>query len=296
LFLFDGRLQASIGIRAQSYRISAADRPGVLQGVQAENSVVGDGSLSYFFRTTGTKIRGHVGNGFRAPSLFERFGQGTFSNVGFVRFGDPTVRAEQSISVDAGIDQRMLKDRIRFGGTYFYTRLQRTIVFTGFTVDPLGLGRFSGYANRPGGIARGIETYADLAPFRGTDIRASYTFTNSDRSVPSQGLLSEYVIPSHLFGVALTQRYKRFLFSAELNYTGSYIAPVFENDFPFRTANLRFDGYTKVDTFASYERPVSEKAVVTLFAGVDNLFNSKYFENGFRAPGAVGRGGIRLKF
>jgi outer membrane receptor protein involved in Fe transport len=86
------------------------------------------------------------------------------------------------------------------------------------------------------------------------------------------------------------------LFSADLNYTGSYIAPVFENDFPFRTANLRFDGYTKVDAFASYERPVSEKTVVTLYAGVDNLFNSKYFENGFRAPGAVARGGVRLKF
>src|SRR5712675_470763 len=80
-----------------------------------------------------------------APSLFERFGQGTFSSLGFRRFGDPTLRAEQSISFDFGFDQRVAKDRARFGATYFYTHLKRVIGFNNFfVVDPLGLGRFSG--------------------------------------------------------------------------------------------------------------------------------------------------------
>src|SRR5438552_10663624 len=141
LSLFDRRLQVSLGLRGQFYRIRAADRPGFLSNITAKRSVTGDGAIAYLIRSHGTKLRVHAGNGFRAPSLFERFGEGTFSSAGFVRFGDPTLRAEQSISVDGGVDQRMAHDRILFGATYFYTRLQRIIAFTGFATDPLGLGR-----------------------------------------------------------------------------------------------------------------------------------------------------------
>jgi outer membrane receptor protein involved in Fe transport len=60
--------------------------------------------------------------------------------------------------------------------------------------------------------------------------------------------------------------------------------------------NLTFDGYTKADLFVSYERSLSERIVMTLFGGADNIFNRRYFENGFRAPGAVGRAGINFRF
>jgi len=296
IFLLDDRLQISLGARGQFFSVSAADRPGFLGSITPERSLTGDGSIAYFLRSTNTKLRAHVGNGFRAPSLFERFGQGTFARLGLTRFGDPTLRAEQSISVDAGFDQRVARDRARFGATYFYTRLQRVIAFKGFIVDPLGLGRFSGYVNQPGGISRGVETYVEAAPWRGGEWRASYTYTNSDRFVPARGMQPEYVIPKHLFGMTLTQRYRSFLLSFDLNRTGAYLAPVFENDFPFRTAELTFPGYTKADLFGSYERAISERVVMTFFGGAENLFAAKYFENGFRAPGTVARGGINLRF
>jgi vitamin B12 transporter len=293
IFLLDGQLQISIGARGQFYRISTADRPGVLGSINTESSVTGDGSIAYFIRSSGTKLRAHVGNGFRAPSLFERFGEAVIANTP-QRIGDPTLRAEQSIGVDGGFDQRLSRDRLRFGATYFYTRLQRVIDFN--FIDPLGLRLNGGYFNRPGGLARGLETYFEAVPFRGTDLRASYTFTNSDRFVPNAGLQQEYVIPRHLFGLTLNQRYKAFLFSFDLNLTGSHLAPVFENDFPFRTASLKFDGYTKADAYLSYERALSEHVVLVLFGGADNIFNRKYFENGFRAPGATGRGGASVRF
>src|ERR1051325_10723380 len=138
LSFLDDRLRLSIGVRGQWYRIRSADRPGVLQGREAETSATGDGAIAYFIRSTGTKLRAHVGNGFRAPSLFERFGEGDFGAAGVIRFGDPTLKAEQSISADGGFDQRLANDRVLFGATYFYTRLQRLIAFTGFVVDPLG--------------------------------------------------------------------------------------------------------------------------------------------------------------
>jgi vitamin B12 transporter len=290
------RLKLSLGIRGQWYRIRSADRPGLLQGRESESSVTGDGAIAYFIRSTGTKLRAHVGNGFRAASLFERFGEGTFGSAGTQRFGDPTLRAEQSISADGGFDQRLASDRVSFGATYFYTRLQRVIAFTSFAVDPLGLGRFSGYLNRPGGLSRGVETYLNASPVRGMDLRVSYTFTNSDRQLPNQGLRPEYVIPKHLFGLTWNQRYRAFLFSFDLNHTGSYLAPVFENNFPFRQADLTFDGYTKGDLFASYERKTSENVSLVFFGGVENVFHEKYYENGFLAPGTLGRGGIKVRF
>jgi vitamin B12 transporter len=296
LSFLNDRLRLSLGVRGQWYRIRSADRPGFLEGREAESSVTGDGSLAYFINRTGTKLRAHVGNGFRAPSLFERFGEGTFAGVGLTRFGDPTLRAEQSISVDGGFDQRLASDRFVFGATYFYTRLQRAIGFTGFFEDPLGVGRFSGFVNRPGGLSRGVESYLQAAAWKGMDLRTSYTYTNSDSAGSSGGLSTEFVIPKHLIGFTLTQRIKSFILNVDVNRTGSYKAPVFENSFPFRQASLIFDGYTKADVFASYERRAGERMIVVFYGGVENLFDRQYYENGFLAPGAVGRGGIRVTF
>jgi iron complex outermembrane receptor protein len=296
LVLLDGRFQASLAAREQLYRIRAADRPGFLNNIDARNSLTGDGAVAYFIRLTGTKLRAHVGNGFRAPSLFERFGNGFFENT-LTRFGDPTLRAEQSIAVDAGIDQRTANDKLLFGLTYFYTRLQRVIDFKSFVSffnptgdpDPLGLQRSGGYVNFPGGMSRGLETFVEATPYRGTSIRASYTYTNADRFVPPAGLQPQFVTPKHLFGFSVTQRYRAILASFSLNRTGQYIAPVFP-------ATLTFDGYTKADLFVSYERRFAERFAMTLFGGADNVFNRTYFENGFRAPRAVARGGINFRF
>lgn len=294
--LLDDRLRVAIGVRWQGYRLRAADRPGSLASRETESSVTGDGSIAYFFRSTGTKLRAHVGNGFRAPSLFERFGEGNFGGAGTVRFGDPTLRAEQSISVDGGFDQRLASDRVSIGATYFYTRLQRVVAFTGFAVDPLGLGRFSGYVNRTGGVSRGVETNLDVAPGSGMQLRLNYTFTNSDRFVPALGFQPEYVVPKHLIGLNWMQRYRALLFSVDINRTGAYLAPVFENSFPFRMAELTFDGYTKADVFVSYELKPTEKLTMTVFGGVENLFNETYYENGFLAPRVLGRGGVKFRF
>ena len=294
--LMDARLQISIAARSQWFTIRQADRPGFLAAVSPRKSVTGDAAFAYFIRSSSTKLRGHVGNGFRAPSLFERFGDGAFLS-GFTRFGDPTLRAEQSIALDAGLDQRLAHDRLRFGLTYFYTRLQRAIDFISFLgpfsptgpPDPLGLSRFGGYSNFPGGVSRGLETYFEAAPRNGTAIRASYTFTNADRFVLGHGLQTQYVTPKHLFGLSVIQRYRAFNLAFDLNHTGEYVGPVFPLD-------LRFSGFTKADLFGSYRRALNDKVGMKLFAGVDNLFNRKYFENGFRAPGASGRGGISFSF
>ncbi len=64
----------------------------------------------------------------------------------------------------------------------------------------------------------------------------------------------------------------------------------------FPSVVLAFKGYTKADLFASYERGLGERVVLVLFGGAENIFDEEYFENGFRAPGAVGRGGLSFRF
>ena len=295
--LLDRRLQISLAARGQFFRVRAADRPGTLAGLSAEKTVTGDGAVAYLIRSTNTKLRAHIGNGFRAASLFERFGAGFFSGLGLRRFGDPTLRAEQSLSLDGGIDQKLFHDHALIGASYFYTKLQRVIDFeSSFVIDPLGLGRFSGYVNRPGGFARGLETFMEASPWRNSQIRASYTFTNSDQRLAGGGLRRQYVIPTNIFSANFYQRYRSFAFNANVDAVTNHIAPVFENDFPFRPAELTFAGYTTVNIFGSYERKLSEGSLLKIFAGADNIFNQRYYENGFLAPRAVGRAGFDLKF
>src|ERR1041385_6359986 len=113
LRFFDDRLQVSAAFRAQLFRLQqptftpAASAP--YAGITFQSpptASTGDGSIAYTFRSTGTKLRGHIGNGYRAPSLFERFGTAFDSFFGYSVFGDPRLEPERSLAFDAGIDQR----------------------------------------------------------------------------------------------------------------------------------------------------------------------------------------------
>src|SRR4030095_13675817 len=112
--------------------------------------------------------------------LFERFGT-FFSNLfGYSVLGDPRLRPDRSIAFDAGIDQVLFENRLRASATYFYTRLQEVIVFDfsgaiNPATDPFG--RFGGYLNSNGGVARGMEASVTAAPTRTLDVSASYTYT-----------------------------------------------------------------------------------------------------------------------
>src|SRR5262249_62023179 len=83
----------------------------------------GDGSAAYLFRATNTKLRAHVGNGYRGPSLFERFGAFFFGG-GFTPIGDPRLGPERSVAVGGGVDQGLSRGQARRGATDFFTPLQ----------------------------------------------------------------------------------------------------------------------------------------------------------------------------
>ena len=308
LRFLDDRLQMSAGFRAQFFSLSnptftptaGAPYAGIVVASPAA-AYTGDGSIAYLFRSTQTKLRGHIGNGYRAPSLFERFGTSFFGGF-FSPLGDPRLRPERSIAFDAGIDQSLADNRLRLSATYFYTRLQEVVGFDfSGAINPLTdpFGRFFGFLNTGGGLARGLELSATSSPNRMLDVFVSYTYTNSDQQTPQvggSGIISSLAIPDHQFAAVVTHRIGRRVFiNFDLTATNDYLAPIFDSN-TFASRVYRFQGLVKADLGASYEIPLTERRRLRVFGYMDNLFDRDNFENGFQTPGRTARGGASFSF
>lgn len=306
LRFLETRLQLSVAFRAQFFNLQqplftpAATAP--YQGITFQSpptAYTGDGSIAYMFRSSGTKLRAHVGNGYRAPSLFERFGT-FFGSFGYSTFGDPRLRPDRSIAVDGGIDQTFAQNRVRASATYFYTRLQEVIIFDfSGAINPATdlFGRFGGYRNTNGGIARGVELSMIATPTRTLNVSAAYTYTKSLQRTPQvTGVLRSFVIPDHQFSLVATKRFgRRVLVNFDLAASSNYLAPILDPN-TFASRAYRFDGLAKADLGGSYTLPFNESLSLRFFGYVDNLFNREYFESGFRTPGRTGRAGAALSF
>src|SRR6266851_1670663 len=307
LRFMEDRLQISGAFRAQFFRLqqpvftpSATSPYRGLTFLSPPTAYTGDGSVAYLFRSSGTKLRAHVGNGYRAPSLFERFGTFFDSFFGYSVFGDPRLRPDRSIAFDAGIDQTLYKNRLRASATYFYTELQKVIIFdfSGLinpATDPFG--RFGGYVNTKGGIARGVELSMTATPARTLNISVAYTLTKSLQRRPQlPGVLRSLGIPDHQFSLVATQRFgRRVLVNFDLAASSDYLAPIFDPN-TFVSRAYRFRGLAKADVGGSYTLPFGESRSLRFFGYVDNLFDREYFEGGFRTPGRTGRAGASFNF
>ena len=304
--LLEGRLFLSAAFRTQLFSLNEPALEPVpfapYQGTSfaaPPNAYTGDGSLAYSFLSSGTKLRAHVGNGYRAPSLYERFGT-FYGSFGYSTYGDPRLRPDRSIAFDAGIDQALLNNRLRLSGTWFYTRLQEVIVFDfsgaiSPTTDPFG--RFGGYRNTNGGLARGVEFTVEASPSRSLDLSAGYTYTNADQRRPLVlGVIRSFAIPDHQFSLVATQRLgQRMFINFDLITSSSYLAPLFDSN-TFASRAFEFDGLAKADLGTSYRWPLSEKRAVRFFGKVENLFDRDYYEAGYRTPGATAIGGVQFEF
>ncbi|MCY7348594.1 MAG: TonB-dependent receptor, partial [Pyrinomonadaceae bacterium] len=300
LKFFDNRLQIAGGFRAQFFNLKNPKFSAVgalYSGFTLENppnAYTFDGAVSYFFEQTKTKIRAHVGNGYRVPSLYERFGSTFF--FGFTALGDPNLKPERTIAFDGGVEQNLFKNRAKLTAVYFYTRLTDTIGFGGSgRVIPNTPRPFGGYLNTKGGIARGGEFSGDVRVTDSTDVFASYTFTNSDQrvsQVPTVGVIETLGIPHHQFTLVTTQRFRRAWVNFDFLAASSYLAPL---GFPTRV--FRFKGNRRADLTGGYNIPLkSERFNLRVHTTIENLFDDEYYENGFQTFGRSGRVGLSFGF
>jgi vitamin B12 transporter len=300
LRFFEGRLQIAGAYRAQFYTLDQPSFQPVTGAPFAGATFAappiaqtGDVSAAYTIRRSATKIRAHAGRGYRAPSLYERFGT-FYSGSSYTLYGDPRLRPDRSSSIDAGIDQSLWNSRVQLSASYFYTRLNEVIIFdSSSAINPIAdpLGRSGGYRNTGGGLARGTEFSSSLAATRSLRITAAYTYTDARQRTPLvAGVWQTYEIPRHLYSISATERFSPRL-TGFFTLTGSsdYLASVSGRAF-------RFDGPERGQIGLSYRVPLSESRAVRFYVKADNLFNQNYFENGFRTPRTTAIGGTQFEF
>jgi len=306
--LLNGPLQIAGGFRAQFFslkvpKFSLANAP--YSGLSLNDPPTAytfDGAASYFIERSGTKLRAHVGNGYRVPSLYERFGTffSSFGTPSFVALGDPYLKPEKTIAFDGGVEQYFAKQKVKLTAAYFYTKLIDTIGYGNFVPNIGSTTRpFGGYVNQKGGIARGGEFSGTLKPTRSTDIFASYTYTNSvqrEGQVFGSGIIQTLGIPRHQFTFVATQRIDRFWINADVLAASDYLAPIFSSS-TFDTYVYRFNGNRRVDLTGGYTFPIKKyNFSLRVFGTIENLFGQHYFENGFRTVPRNARAGVSFGF
>jgi outer membrane receptor protein involved in Fe transport len=291
--LLEGRLQFSAAFRTQGFTLRNPQSIPEVQNINVKRAVTGDGSIAYNFPESGTKLRAHIGDSFRAPSLSERFV--TFRGQ---RIGNPFLQPERGLSVDGGIDQTSLHNKLRASATYFYSRLQQVIVSTTFMRE----------TNAPGALARGVELSLTALPYRGLDIDVGYTFTNSTQVQASSILRADNVrlpagasvqalsIPRHLFNLEVNKSFQNGVnINFNVHSVSNHNFPLFDPIF-FSQVLFSFEGHTKADANISYVKRLAHSRSLRLYAKVGNMFGSHYVDEGFRAPGRTGVAGTVFSF
>lgn len=292
-----GKLQLTVGGRSEFFKLQSPAFAGYatpynnVSVVKPPTAYTADGALAYFFSSTGTKLRGHVGNSFRAPSGFERFGGG-----GGFYYGDPTLSPERAVSVDGGIDQKLWHSKLTLSGTTFYTNLQQTILFANSLPSGDAFGRFFGYRNGGGGIARGLEFSGHVSPTSRMNVGMSYTYVNADSRTPTIPGTSYYKMldkSPHTFTAMVTQWFGHrsnvtFDMSAYSKYTMTISGA--------GARQFVFDGPVKGNVVYHYEYPLADHRTAEFYVKVENVFNQRPYENGFIGPKAWAVTGIRLRY
>jgi len=259
------------------------DRLFMVGGFRVEdNSVFGThwterGSLAYLIRAWGTKIHGGAGSGFRAP---------TFNDLFFPGFADSTLQPETSFSWDVGVDQKLWKDRIRLGLTYFRNDFTNLISFEFASTAPFVRGTNVGKA-----WARGWEFVGEADLLDTLTASLNYTFTGSKNRQTDRPLARE---PRHRWNIGLTWHpIPRLELFSQVQVVSEQFEPTGGTDGVYNSGHVTLD---MGGTWRLFERFAYIQSV-DLWARIQNLTNEHYAEvRGFPALGINALAGIRMTF
>ncbi len=217
-----------------------------------------------------TKLKASYGTGFKAPTLYQLFGNGPF---GFM--GNPNLRPEKSRGYDFGFEQPIANNRVRVGATYFDNRIEDLIdfLFVPFTNVNVLKAR-----------THGVEAFATVTVNEQLQLRFDYTHTKAWDLTKNVELRRR---PRDKFSATATYAPMEGLtLSSTVLHVSSW------SDVDRATfALVRGGPFTTVNLAADYV--INKHA--TVFARADNLFDRRY-ENpvGWLQPGLAVYGGVRL--
>ena len=308
----DRRLQISVSGRVQGFRLgtptfSTVGTANPYEGLDLEapeRALTGDVSAAYFITASGTKVRAHAGNAYRAPALYERFGGGFFADpatrvIIFSPFGDPRLSPDRYRTVDAGVDQYFWGDRAIVSATVFGINAQSLTEFD-FSggIDPATdpFGRFFGYLNGSGGSSKGVELSLDARPAPSLSVRASYAHTDSEteEDLAVDGFFKAPGVFGDTAAFVITHDWRNTINTAvEVFHASSSYTALFAKG---QSRAFRFPGFTTVGVTSSYRVTRTGSVPLRAYLRLDNLFDEIYYLGGWRAPGRTAAVGISLGF
>jgi vitamin B12 transporter len=218
----------------------------------------------YRFQRTQTALRGSIGSGFKAPTIFQLFAP---------TFGNTSLRPERSEGWDIGVEQPMADGKLVVGAAYFQNTYQ-DLINTPFTGVTFGFANFGPYTNIDRAFAAGTELSAAWNPTPVTTVTLSYTNLDARNLVTGRRLLRR---PSDQLNV----NWNRKLLNnrANLNFNTLYVSGRADEDFngppdPVTGGGtpVTLPSYIVVNVAGSYD--VNRNLQV--FGRIDNLFDQRY--------------------
>ena len=225
--------------------------------------------LAYSPNGDSTIFRASYGEGFKAPTLYQLYGD----------FGTATLQPEEAKGWDAGIAQKLIGDAVEVRATWFQRTTTNLIDFD--------LSTFT-YANIARARARGAEVELRIAPTRDLLFTANYTYTKSVNREPSDPNFGNQLARRPHNTVNVTGDY-RWAFGLTTGATITHVSGSFDN-----AANtVRLGDYVLVDLRASF--PVTDQ--IELYGRIENLFDERYqTAAGYGQLGRAATAGVRLRY
>jgi len=214
-----------------------------------------------------TAIRASYAEGFKAPSLSQLYGFG----------GSTDLRPEESRSIDVGLEQRLLNDRLRASITYFDRRSRNLIVSNPSTFQLSNVAR----AN-----ADGVELELAATPSAHLTLTANYSYVRSVNATAGDANFGRnlQLTPRQRLSASIDWTRGRFALGATALLVG--------DSFNDRANAVPIDGFATADIRASLA--LGDRLL--LFGRVENLFDESYETvTGYGTYGRNAHFGIRAR-
>lgn len=229
-------------------------------------------SPAFMFWETGTKLKGTVGSGFKAPSLYYLYDPA---------YGNENLNPEKSFGWELGVEQYFFSQDISIGATYFHNKFSDMFGFDYVTFKTININK---------ALTKGVELFMSARLSSEFNLKVNYTYTDARDISPDSPDYNTRLVRRPENKTGFSADYK---FSPEADINAEAIWVGNRQDINFSTYNrVTLKSYVLINLAGHYDL----FDYLQLFARVENLLNTDYEEvYGYATAGFSLYGGFKLK-